>query len=129
MVPGHVVLLMPVLLHAACLPNKCLPQSLHCLDAATAVAAQELAWASFALLKNVNCCTVLLLRPSSSEVLLARGSVANSVASAASNAAVILDRIAQVMEQAAGTPRRQATVSVHDIPCKLQVRHSAVKTI
>jgi hypothetical protein len=108
MVPGHVVLLMPVLLHAACLPNNCLLQSLHCLDAAAAVAAQELAWASFALLKNVNCCTVLLLRPSSSEVLLARGSVANSMATAASDAAVSLDRIAQVMgrrqEHHAGRP-------------------------
>lgn len=42
---------------------------------------KELAWSSFALLKNVNCCSVLLLQPGSAQsvsTLLARGAVASS---------------------------------------------------
>lgn len=42
---------------------------------------QELAWSSFALLKNVNCCSVLLLQPGSAQsvsTLMARGAVSAS---------------------------------------------------
>jgi hypothetical protein len=39
---------------------------------------QELAWASFALLKNVNCCSVLLLQPNTQSALMARGAFSSS---------------------------------------------------
>lgn len=45
------------------------------------LARQELAWSSFALLKNVNCCSVLLLQPGSAQsasTLMARGAVSSS---------------------------------------------------
>jgi hypothetical protein len=56
---------------------------------------QELAWSSFALLKNVNCCSVLLLQPSSQAALLARGAVASSCVRQGDNKAS-LQRISQV---------------------------------
>eukprot|EP00879_Flechtneria_rotunda_P006168 GHRR01006485.1.p1 GENE.GHRR01006485.1~~GHRR01006485.1.p1 ORF type:complete len:331 (+),score=129.47 GHRR01006485.1:317-1309(+) len=57
-------------------------------------ARKELAWASFALLKNVNCCSVLLLDHAASNVLLARGAVARDVTVAGDQAAS-LTRVAQ----------------------------------
>jgi hypothetical protein len=56
---------------------------------------QELAWTSFALLKNVNCCSVLLLQPDANSALMARGAVAQSVA-VQGNAAASLNNISQV---------------------------------
>jgi hypothetical protein len=56
---------------------------------------QELAWSSFALLKNANCCSVLLLQPSSQQALLARGAVAASCVTQGNNKAS-LQRISQV---------------------------------
>jgi hypothetical protein len=56
---------------------------------------QELAWTSFALLKNVNCCSVLLLQPEAQSALMARGAVAQSVA-VQGNAAASLAKISQV---------------------------------
>eukprot|EP00775_Hariotina_reticulata_P009832 gene9832-9991_t len=63
---------------------------------------KELAWASFALLKNVNCCTVLLFRPLTDEALLARGSIAKSMASA-TGAAASLKSISQALGSSSGT--------------------------
>jgi hypothetical protein len=57
--------------------------------------AQELAWTSFALLKNVNCCSVLLLQPDTNSALMARGAVAQSVA-VQGDAAASLNNISQV---------------------------------
>lgn len=55
---------------------------------------KELAWTSFALLKNVNCCSVLLLQPDANSALMARGAVAQSVA-VQGNAAASLNNISQ----------------------------------
>jgi hypothetical protein len=64
-------------------------------DSYSACVLQELAWSSFALLKNVNCCSVLLLQPSSQSALLARGAVAASCVTQGDNKAS-LQRISLV---------------------------------
>lgn len=56
---------------------------------------QELAWSSFALLKNVNCCSVLLLQPAKQAALLARGAVASSCVTQGDNKGS-LQRVSQV---------------------------------
>lgn len=58
-------------------------------------AAQELAWSSFALLKNVNCCSVLLLQTDTQSAVLARGAVASSSVALGDNKAS-LKNISQV---------------------------------
>ncbi|KAF8065478.1 CCB2 [Scenedesmus sp. PABB004] len=55
-------------------------------------ARKELAWASFALLKNVNACSVVLLQPERGAALLARGALA-AAAVAGGDAAVALAHV------------------------------------
>lgn len=70
------------------------------------VARQELAWSSFALLKNVNCCSVLLLQPGSAQsasTLMARGAVSSSCV-APGDSKASLQRVSQVGAVLAVTP-------------------------
>lgn len=52
----------------------------HVAEGLTDIQKQELAWSSFALLKNVNCCSVLVLRDGN--CLLARGALSADAVSA-----------------------------------------------
>lgn len=56
---------------------------------------QELAWASFALIKNTNSCGVILLGPGS-KVLLARGALGSAVLKPG-NPAATLELMTQVL--------------------------------
>ncbi|WIA36779.1 hypothetical protein OEZ86_008037 [Tetradesmus obliquus] len=63
---------------------------------------KELAWTSFALLKNVNCCSVLLLQPEASSALMARGAVAQAVA-VQGNTAASLAKISQAISSSSSS--------------------------
>jgi hypothetical protein len=76
---------------------------------------QELAWTSFALLKNVNCCSVLLLQPEAKSAVMARGAVAQCVA-VQGNAAASLGKISQVS--------LPSCCSVPYVMCRRRTRHA-----